>query len=98
MAAILNVADLTAGDNPADYCGLPVVIGSNQCSTPIVQFQYRITQCIGDPILGELRADRTNDHSLWPSALNDKAANHHMLARLNEAAGADVTDRKSTRL
>src|SRR5215472_932504 len=91
MAAILNVADLIAGDNPADDGGLPVIIGTDQCSGPIVQFQCRITQCIGDPVLRELRANGTNDHCFWPTPLNDKAANHHMLARLNEAAGADVT-------
>src|SRR6516165_9676245 len=91
MAAVLNVADLTAGDNPADYCRLPVVIGSNHRSTPIVQFQCRISQRIGDPILRELRANGTNDHSLWPATLNNETANHHMLARLNKTARADVT-------
>ena len=93
MAAVLNIADLIAGDNPAEYRRLPVIIGSNQCSGPVVQFQSRISQRIGDPILRELRANRTNDHPLWPSsALNNKTANHHMLrACLNKAAGADVT-------
>src|SRR5258707_470628 len=91
VTAILNIADLIAGDNSAWYCRLPVIIGSNQCSGPIVQFQPRIGQRIGDPILRELRANRTNDDSFWPSPLNNKTANHHMLARLNKAAGADVT-------
>ena len=83
--------DLIAGDNPAQYRGLPVIIGSNQCSGPVVQFQSRISQCVGDPILRELGANGTNDHSLWPSTLDNKTTNHHMLARLNKAAGADVT-------
>src|SRR5262245_37750688 len=38
VAAVLNIADLTAGDNPAEYCRLPVIISSNQCSASIVQF------------------------------------------------------------
>src|SRR5690242_7388171 len=96
MAAILNVANLTAGDNSAEDCRLPVIIACNQCSTAIVQFQCRITQSIGDPILRELRTNGTNDHSLGPTPLNDKAANHHMLARLNEATGADVTKTRLT--
>src|SRR5882724_12499534 len=89
-AAVLNIADLIAGDNPAEYCRLPVIIGSNQCSGPVVQFQSRISQYVGDPILRKLGANATNDHSLWPSTLDNKTTNHHMLARLNKAAGADV--------
>src|SRR5262245_25359898 len=91
VTTILNVTDLIAGDNPADDCGLPVVIGSNHCSGPIVQFQCRISQRIGDPQRRELRANGTNDHSLCTSALNNETADHHVLARLNKAAGADVT-------
>ena len=91
MAAVLNIADLIAGDNPAEYRRLPVIIGSNQCSAPVVQFQSGISQGIGDPKLSELRANRTNDHPLWSSPLDNKTTNHHMLARLNKAAGADVT-------
>src|SRR6266550_5520452 len=90
MAAVLNVADLIAGDNPADDRGLPVIICTNQCSSPVVQFQSRISQYVGDPILRELRANGTNDDSLCPSTLDNKTTNHHMLARLHKAAGADV--------
>src|SRR6266496_5204554 len=54
VATVLNVADLISGDDPAEYRRLPVIIGSNQCSAPVVQFQSRITQRIGDPILREL--------------------------------------------
>src|SRR6266567_1569150 len=85
-AAVLNIADLIAGDNPAEYRRLPVIIGSNQCSGPVMQFQSRISQCVGDSMLRELGANGTNDHSLWPSTLNNKTTNHHMLASLNKAA------------
>src|SRR3954451_19548117 len=91
MATVLNIADLIAGDNSADYRCLPVIIGSNQCSAAIMQFQSGISQGIGDPKLSKLRANGTNDHPLWSSALNNKTANHNVLARLNKAAGADVT-------
>src|SRR5437763_72927 len=92
MAAVLNIADLIAGDNAAEYRRLPVIVGSNQCSAPIVQFQSWIIQGIGDPILRELRTNGTNDHPLWSRPFDDKTANHHMLARLNKAARADVTE------
>ena len=67
MAAVLNLADLTAGDNPTEYRGLPVIIGADQCSGPVVQFQSRIIQRIGDPILRELGANGTNDHPRFPA-------------------------------
>src|SRR6267143_252265 len=92
MAAVLNIADLIAGDNPADYRRLPVIIGSNQCSAPVVQFQCGIGQGVVDPKLSELRANRTNDHPLLSTPLYNKTTNHHMLACLNKAAGADVTE------
>ena len=42
VTAVLNIADLTAGDNSADYRRLPVIIGSNQCSGSVEKFQPRI--------------------------------------------------------
>ena len=36
MPAVLDRADLIAGDDPADYRSLPVVIGSNQSSCAVV--------------------------------------------------------------
>ena len=42
VAAVLNIADLIVGDDPAEYRGLPVIIGSNQGFVLIVQFQSRI--------------------------------------------------------
>src|SRR5207237_10249200 len=56
-AAVLNIADLIAGDNPTEYRRLPVIIGSNQSSRPIVEFQSGISQRVGDSILRELRAN-----------------------------------------
>src|SRR5437660_1318274 len=90
VATVLNIVDLIARDDAAEYCRLPVIIASNQCSAFVVQLQRRISQRIGDPKMRELRANGTNDHSLWPSALNNETANHHVLARLNKGAGRDV--------
>src|SRR5262249_9986573 len=90
VAVVLNSAHLTATDYAADYCRLPIVVASDQCSDLIVQFQCRISQRIGDPMLRELRANGTNDHSLWSCALNNETANHYVIARLNKAASADV--------
>ena len=42
MPAILDCANLVAGNDPADYGSLPVVIRSNQRPCPVVQFQCRI--------------------------------------------------------
>ena len=44
-----------------------------------------------DPMLRKLGPNSANDDSLWPTTLNNKTANHHVLARLNKAAGTDVT-------
>src|SRR5262249_16058495 len=91
VAAVLNEVGRAATSNGADYRGLPVIIGSNHRSSPVVQFQCRITQRIGDPMLRELRANGTNDDSLWPAPLNNETTNHRVIARLNKAARADVT-------
>ena len=48
MPAVLDRADLVASDNPADYRSLPVIIRGNQSSGAVVQFQCRISQCIGN--------------------------------------------------
>ena len=92
MAAVLDVADLIAGDNPADYRSLPVIIRGNQSSCAVVQFQCRISQCIGNIIwrCTELRTNGTNNHPLWSGPLNNETANHHVVARLHKAASTDV--------
>src|SRR3954447_17066397 len=95
MAAVLNIADLVGRDNPADYRVLPVIIRSNQCSAPLVQFQSGISQGIGNSKLREFGANRTNDYSLWPTSLNNKTTNHHVLTRLNKATGTDVAKRRT---
>ena len=86
----LDLADLIAGDNPADDRSLPVVIRGNQSSSAIVQFQGRISQCIGNAILSELRAYGANNYPLWFGPLNNEATNHHVVARLNKGARTDV--------
>src|SRR5207245_3268127 len=55
MPAVLDSADLVSSDDAADYCMLPVIIRANQCLSAVVQFQCRISQCIGKTILSELR-------------------------------------------
>ena len=50
VAAVLNISYLVPCDNPADYRMLPVIIGPNQCAGAVVQFQGRISQCIGNVI------------------------------------------------
>src|SRR6476661_1423320 len=59
MTAVLNIHDLIPCDNAADYRGLPVVIGSNQCSGSVVQFQCRISQWIGN---AKRRANGAHNH------------------------------------
>src|SRR5437667_120088 len=65
VTSVLNILDLVLGDNPADDRSLPVIVGGNQSSTAIMQFQCRIGQWIWNAILTELRANSANNHSLW---------------------------------
>src|SRR5436190_422943 len=60
------------------------------CCRAVVQFQGRISQCIGDGMLREVRACGANNHPLWFSPLNHEPANHHVVTRLNERARRDV--------
>src|SRR6266487_70853 len=46
VAAVYNVADLVCSNNPADDRTEPVVIGGDQSSCAIVQFQCRASQCM----------------------------------------------------
>src|SRR6266480_1932854 len=80
-------------NNPADDCMLPVIIGSNQSSCAVVQLQGRIKQYIGNTILSQFRANGTNNYPLWFGALNNEAADHHVVARLHKAACANVAQR-----
>src|SRR4029077_20576470 len=48
VAAVPDIGPLIGGDNPADYRIAPVVIRGNQISRAVVQFQGRISQCIGN--------------------------------------------------
>src|SRR6266566_4479030 len=90
MAAVLDRANLVASDNAADYRSPPVIIRGNQSPCAIVQFQCRISQCVGNAMLSELRTDSTHNDRLWTCPFNDEPANHHVVASLNERASTDV--------
>ncbi len=85
MPAVLDLDDLAGRDNPADDCMLPVIIRGNQSASAIVQFQCRISECIGNAISRELRTNGTHNHSLFGSSpCNDETANHHVVSRLHQ--------------
>src|SRR3989442_1389590 len=90
VAAVLNLLNLIVGDNSAKDRSLPVIIGANQGSGAVVQFQCRISQRIRNTILAELRANGANDHALCAGALDNEPPNHHVVARLNKGARGDV--------
>src|SRR5262249_42353936 len=86
------VLDLVLSDNPADDRSLPVIIGSNQSSVAVVQFQCGILQWIGNAKRTELRANGAYDHSLCSRALDNETTNHHVVPGLNKAASADIAE------
>ena len=86
----MDIVNLVAVDDPADYGVLPVIIGSNQSASAVVQLQCRISQCIGNAILSELRAYGTNNYPLWFGPLNNETSDHHVVACLNKGARTDV--------
>src|SRR6266496_3557631 len=92
VATVLDFLHLVMGDNPADYRSLPVIIAADQSAGAIVQFQCRISQRIGNSILTELRANGTNNHSLWCSRLDDNPAYHHVVACLHKGPSTDIAE------
>ena len=90
MAAVLNILNLIAGDDPADDRGLPVVVRGNQSAVSIVQFQCWIGHCICNSVLSELRANRTQNHPLWLCPLYNEPSNHQVVARLRKGASAEI--------
>src|SRR5437763_1543853 len=94
MAAVHNVTDLVAGDNPADYRVLPVIVRANQSSSTVVQFQCRVVQWVGNVVRRgtELRANRANNYFLWVGPLNNETTNLHVVACLNKGAGGNVSE------
>src|SRR4029453_13362254 len=92
VAAGLNFVDLITGDNPTDDRAYPGVIRGNQSSRAVVQFQGRVSQCLGNAILRELRAYGANNYPLWLGPLNHEAANHHVVACLNKGPRGDVSE------
>src|SRR5438477_453200 len=83
VTTVLNSASLVAGNDSAYNAGLPVIITRNQGSGAVVQFQGRISQCIGNRVLSELRTNGTNNDCLRSAPFNNEAANHHVVAGLN---------------
>src|SRR5207249_12329578 len=65
---------------------------SYQSPCAVVQFQCRISQCIGNIIWRghELGTNGTNNHLLWSGPLHNETANHHVVACLNQAANTYV--------
>src|SRR5205823_1276114 len=90
VTTVLNSASLVAGNDSAYNAGLPVIITRNQGSGAVVQFQGRISQCIGNRVLSELRTNGTNNDCLRSAPFNNEAANHHVVAGLNKGARGDV--------
>src|SRR5438874_791645 len=62
VPTVLDRADLVAGDDPANYRRLPVIIRSDQSTCTVVQVQCRISQCIGNSKVGKLGADGTQNN------------------------------------
>ena len=56
-----------------------------------MQLQRRINQWIANAILAELRTYGANNDSLWLSPFNNESTYHHVVARLNKGARADIT-------
>src|SRR6266545_3993199 len=96
MAAVPDVVDLVCRDNPADDRSRPVIIRANQSSCPIVQFQYRISQCIGNAKLSKLGANGTNNHLFWLGPLNHESSDHHVVIGLHKGTGTDVPEKRIT--
>src|SRR5204863_9253795 len=55
-----------------------------------MQFQCRISQNIRHAILAELRANGPQNHPLWLKTVNDKPADHHVIADLHQGASTDI--------
>src|SRR6476620_11429502 len=92
VAAGDDVTHLVGGDDPADYRRSPIIVRGNQSPCAIVQFQGGISQRIGNIKWRrtELGTNGPQNHSLWLSPLNNKTANHHVVASLHKAASANV--------
>src|SRR3954469_25892068 len=84
-SSIEDLLDLVVHYNPADYCRLPIIVGGNQSSGAIVQFECWISQNVGYAELTEFRANRANNHSLWSVSCNDETSNHDVVIHLDEA-------------
>src|SRR5438477_11529394 len=90
VAAVLNILDLIASDDPSDDRIMPVVIRGNRSPVSIVQFQYWIAHCIWNSVSSEPRANSTQNQPLWLTPLYNESANHHVVARLHKGASAEI--------
>ena len=66
--------------------GLPIIIAREQVATAIMQLQSRISQCSGNIEWwrGQGRAEPPGEKAR--SSFDDEAADHHIVARPNQAA------------
>src|SRR6266478_4532515 len=55
-----------------------------------MQFQRRIGQWIGHPILRELRTNGAHNHPRWLRPLNNDTANHHVVIGLYKTTSTNV--------
>src|SRR5437870_8148236 len=90
IAAVPDVLNLIGGDNPADDRMSPVIVRGDQNASAIMQLQRWIGQWSGHAKLAELGANGPHNHPFWLSPLNNKTANHYIVARLHKAASANV--------
>jgi hypothetical protein len=67
----------------------PIVVGIDDVAIAIVQLEERIGQRVSDSGRAERRSDRTQGHG-GCVASDDEAADHDVVACLNETARADV--------
>src|SRR5215471_1544558 len=90
VAAVLNILDLVVSDDAADYRLLPIIVGGDQSSVSVVEFQCWISQEIRNPVLAKLTANSTYDHVLWLGSLYDETANHYVSVSSNETTSTDI--------
>ena len=75
---------------------LPIVVARDERAVRIPQIEHGIGQRVGDS--GQARPDCAHDHLGRAGAgiENDETADHDVVARLDEAAGGDVCQRRSS--
>ena len=71
---------------------LPIIIGSDDATGAVVDFEGGISQCARHAELGQRRAKGANKDvgRACPRRSHDKSANHNVTARLDLTTGADI--------